>query len=1236
MVHSLKGLLFRLPSSSLLEAAGLAGPAFELKSLFSVSSDQHALGAVDSARQWYAAMPRESTDGANPWDVAHDVVARLRTDASLSGVGPDMIEPDLEQPWIHQSDSGADVIGVTEECRFDDQNTNWPRRPLEFGWHLGDGFSQLRKARDEADQANAIVRIVHLDTGYDAKHATVAKDQLDAQLQYNFIDGNNDARDLGKDGVLKNPGHGAGTLSILAGGRFRFAKNGYEFDEVLGGTTKARIVPVRIGNSVVQLTTSAVAQGIAYAASLCDEEATRVHVMSMSMGGVASAAWADAVNKVYEAGIVFVAAAGNNISAGFLGGFPTRHIVYPARFRRVIAACGVMADRNPYYGLKRGTLQGNWGPDGAMASAIAAFTPNIAWAQWGCENIVQMNGEGTSSATPQIAAAAALYIQKYADLLFDANRYPEPWMRVEAVRQALFLSAEDSSDAAREKLGNGILQSLKALHSPPSDRYSLTKTQADSAGFPFLNVLSNVGLTESRDQQMYSLEATQLVQRWSREDEQNPLEHAVIDPDRASNDVPPHQVLQFLEVVSEHPHASQKLQARAKTVLDGMARRGSGSPTKRPQKNTLATKPVADTAGTTGTALGQVTKQAVFESPTPPYRKLRGYAVDPTLTTQLQTVGVSEITFKVPWEPLTPGPRGEYLEIMDIDPASKAFYEPVDLDDPRLLAQDGLPPSDGVPQFHQQMTYSACSLTISNFERALGRKSLWRPKPAAAGENPHDDSVFVQRLRVYPHALREANAYYSPQKVALLFGYFTAESIDPNEHLPGGRVFTCLSHDIIAHETTHALLDGMHRRFLLPTNPDVRAFHEAFADCVAMLQRFTFPELLSHQIAATRGELDVHENLLIQLAIQFGRATGKRMALRDAIGHYSEEAKKWVLRAPAPEEYRTTLRPHDRGRILVSAVFDALLSIYRMRTSDLIRLASNGSGVLRPGAIHPDLVDRLAGEAAKSAQHVLSMVIRALDYCPPTDITFGEFLRAIITADFELVADDDLNYRVAFVEAFRRRGIFPPDVQSLSVSSLLWRTAEEESPLPSAELLNGLSQLRENGLDHFYAQTREEIFLLERRMRRRLHSWLKEHFKKSEVGRQDAEFLGIDRDQGSFEVHMTRVAYRTRPDGGILPQLLVGLLQRTSMPVDPKTPDGPKMSFEGGSTVIVDLREQKVRYCIRKRLNSKTRLHSQQSFALADFDSLHATYLGERALDGALRERDLLAQEQFALLHREP
>jgi len=418
--------------------------------------------------------------------------------------------------------------------------------------------------------------------------------------------------------------------------------------------------------------------------------------------------------------------------------------------------------------------------------------------------------------------------------------------------------------------------------------------------------------------------------------------------------------------------------------------------------------------------------------PTPNIRRLRGYSFDPSLSVQLETAVVNEAVFKVRWEKeLKRGPVGEYVEVVDYDPASKCFYEPVDLDNPYILAQDGLMPSESNPQFHQQMVYAVAMTTIQNFERALGRKALW------SSYRRGDEKEFLQRLRIYPHALRQANAYYSPDKKALLFGYFPASSSAPEDHIPNGVVFTCLSHDIIAHETTHALLDGMHRRFIENSHPDTLAFHEAFADIVALFQHFSFPEVLRQQIAKTRGDL-ASQSLLGQLAQQFGKAIGQYGALRDAIGGIDENDKKWKPREPDPTDYQTVLEPHARGAILVAAVFEAFLSIYRCRVADLLRIASNGTGILIPGELHPDLVNRLADEASKSAQHVLNMCIRALDYCPPVDINFGDYLRAIITADTDLHCEDELGYRIAFIEAFRRRGIYPRDIRTLSEESLSW------------------------------------------------------------------------------------------------------------------------------------------------------------------------------------------------------
>ena len=286
-------------------------------------------------------------------------------------------------------------------------------------------------------------------------------------------------------------------------------------------------------------------------------------------------------------------------------------------------------------------------------------------------------------------------------------------------------------------------------------------------------------------------------------------------------------------------------------------------------------------------------------APVPSFRRLKGYAFDPSLSIELDTSMINEIIFKVEWEEdLKEGPVGAYIEVIDHDPASKCFYEPISLNDLYILAQDGLSPAEGNPQFHQQMVYAVAMTTIKNFERALGRWALWAPRKENTlykFERKEDEKLyhwkFIPRLRIYPHALRDMNAYYSKEKIALLFGYFPAAPDDPGKHIPGGTVFTCLSHDIIAHETTHALLDGMHQRYIEPVHPDNRAFHEAFSDIVALFQHFTFPEVLRHQIAKTRGDLQ-SQNLLGELAKQFGIAMGNYGALRQAIGEINKETQK--------------------------------------------------------------------------------------------------------------------------------------------------------------------------------------------------------------------------------------------------------------------------------------------------------------------------------------------------------
>ena len=623
-------------------------------------------------------------------------------------------------------------------------------------------------------------------------------------------------------------------------------------------------------------------------------------------------------------------------------------------------------------------------------------------------------------------------------------------------------------------------------------------------------------------------------------------------------------------------------------------------------------------------------KHLASQPPRPTHRPLRGYAFDPSLATSLDTAVVSEITYRIPWEDLEPGPRGEYVEVVDYDPASGCFYAPVNLDNPHVLAAQGLAPSEGNPQFHQQMVYAVAMTTIDRFERALGRKAFWADR-FEKDANLSEDKQYVQRLRIYPHALRMANAYYSRRKSSVLCGYFPATEDRSTGQFPRGMIFTCLSHDIVAHETTHALLDGFHEYFLEATNPDVLAFHEAFADLVALFQHFTFPEILAHQIARTRGNLE-SDNLLAQLAAQFGLARGTHGALRDAIGRFDGNGR-WVRHMPDPTELDRTFEVHGRGAILVAAIFDAFLAIYKRRTRDLVRLASGGTGELQNGELQPDLVNRLAGEASVAAGHVLNMCIRALDYCPPVDLTFGEYLRALVTADMDLYPEDQRGYRVAFVEAFRRRGIYPGDIRTLSEDSLRWARPGEDPSRPPGEVDTILSQFIENirlrtHVDKLrYLGSRKEIWTETRKIRAALHTFIRNAVAKAEVLQrltglalaeyQAPEGVRVRRDgMPVFYLRGLREARRSRENGRALNQVFITILQSETM-----EHEGQDHKIRCGSTLVIDLDELKVKYVIGKGLHDKARLLRTIAFKEAMEDTpLAATYFGA-------------TNEPFAALH---
>jgi len=560
----------------------------------------------------------------------------------------------------------------------------------------------------------------------------------------------------------------------------------------------------------------------------------------------------------------------------------------------------------------------------------------------------------------------------------------------------------------------------------------------------------------------------------------------------------------------------------------------------------------------------------------PKYRALRVYAFDPSRGRRLGNY----MTVRVKYEALRGEVKGRQLHVIDYDATNKRYYKPINLNSTAALVEGGLEPSESDPRFHQQMVYAVAMQTIDIFEKALGRDIRY-----SFGDPDGERNL----LRVFPHAMYEPNAYYSRELGALLFGYFKASDDDAGGGLPGGTVFTCLSHDIVAHETTHSVIDTLRSAFMESSNPDVAAFHEAFADIVALFQHFSFEDVVRDTLRRSGGILhrfnltprggdangsrsgeenkifivgEMPEgNPLLDLARQFGESMGRRAALRSALGV-----------PPDPHALENATEPHERGAVLVAAVFDAFFSAFMERSADLIRLARAAAG--GSDDIHPDVAARLAAEAARTAQHFCTMCIRAIDYCPPVDITFGEFLRALITADTVLYASDAHDYRETLIQAFAARGIYPDGVTSLGEESLLWDKPMAGTPICPALRFNLLEP------DRHIAENRAALEAIVR-----ANPFC---FGLCEDDAHDCSTCDCKVPEGERVVKSVNTVIR---GGEQRPKVeFVGEIVR-SVPLG----DDSDVKFSGGSTVVFDS-GGKPTMVVYKKLSSKKRRAAQKQF----------------------------------------
>jgi hypothetical protein len=388
-------------------------------------------------------------------------------------------------------------------------------------------------------------------------------------------------------------------------------------------------------------------------------------------------------------------------------------------------------------------------------------------------------------------------------------------------------------------------------------------------------------------------------------------------------------------------------------------------------------------------------------APPPAMREMTVIAQDPGVRVNgaILTAKIS-----VPAENLVAGPIGYRVQVVDYDSSTGRFNGAHRL--PAAYAAEprawraGRDRMVGDFRFHAQNVYALVMRTLARFEFALGRRVGW--------------SFQTHQLKVAPHGMVDANAFYSPGEEGLVFGYFPGKR--------GDTIYTCLSHDVVVHETSHALIDALRERYLDPSSPDQAAFHEGLADVIALLSVFSQQEVLQALLLGQRtmpgssqllhrDDLTVkalRESALFGLAKQMGREV--QGARGDALRHSARlKPRAGLLQDP---EF---LEPHRRGEVLVAAVMNAFIEAWAARIRSM-----GVSGQERYPA------GRVAEEGADIAEVLTTMWIRALDYMPPVHMEFPDALSAVLTADLEVWPDDTrFQVREHLRLAFARYGIKP-------------------------------------------------------------------------------------------------------------------------------------------------------------------------------------------------------------------
>lgn len=281
--------------------------------------------------------------------------------------------------------------------------------------------------------------VAHPDTGY-TDHRDTGIGAFDLRRDWDLLGGDDDAidpLDTWRSRPLVQPGHGTSTSSVLAARRLT---------SIEGVAPKATVVPLRTIKSVVQVFDSDVARAVDYARQI------GAHVISMSLGGTGFLGLREAIDRAVAAGLIVLAAAGNQV----------RFVVAPASYTNCIAVAATNADDGTWEGSCRGEKVAVSAPGESVWVATYRFDPTRGPIP------TLARHHGTSFAVAHVAGAAALWLAYHGrDALI--SRYRASGLQA-AFLHLVFTHAHRRPEGwDAQNYGVGIIDARALLEAPLPD-----------------------------------------------------------------------------------------------------------------------------------------------------------------------------------------------------------------------------------------------------------------------------------------------------------------------------------------------------------------------------------------------------------------------------------------------------------------------------------------------------------------------------------------------------------------------------------------------------------------------------------------------------------------------------------------------------------------------------------------------------------------------------------------------